>query len=124
MTRFLCKFLDEVEPEIASVDLLSILIFEFRLDLLFFMEVLLKIFQKVDKCPASVKIMILFRKILDLLRFVLEKRLMKKTPGKRLFLGNRRNLPRTETISGNRRDHRNENDILGSQIEPGQRQKK
>ena len=123
LTSFLCKFFDEVEAEISAVDLLSVLVFEFRLELVFFLEVLLKIFVKIDKAPASVKSMILFRKIFDLLEFVLQRRLMKSGPGSEAR-GNRRTLQRAEASLGRGRGHRNEDDIRDREAEHEQAEKK
>lgn len=81
MTRFLAKFFDSIEPEACFVELIGALVLEFRLELVLFLEMLLKVFQGAHNTRAGAKRLVLFRKAFDLLEYVFQQRLMLTTPG-------------------------------------------
>jgi hypothetical protein len=79
----LIKFYEEIEAEIFFVDLILILLTKFKFELIFFLEMILKIVYKINEDIGSIKKLIIFKKIYDVLEFVLQNNLMETTTGNR-----------------------------------------
>ena len=79
--RLLIKFFEEIEAEIFFVDLILILVSKFELELIFFLEIIIKIFFKIDENVGQIKKLVIFKKIKDVLEFVLDRNLVETTSG-------------------------------------------
>lgn len=79
--RLLIKFFEEIEAEIFFVDLILILVSKFELELIFFLEMIIKIFFKIDENVGQIKKLVIFKKIKDVLEFVLDRNLVETTSG-------------------------------------------
>jgi hypothetical protein len=62
--------LDEIEPEVYFIDLFFNFYAKFDLELDDFLEMIIRVFDKIENVPGNIKNMIIFKAIYDTLKYM------------------------------------------------------